>query len=99
MTSKDSSLLETPKLSSISMGMIRALCTSGKAPKHQQMQRLQVPRIDSEELGGKAIQVIKISLGKRPRIQIIKVRMVQGKEPRHFIKMFGGSMVVFSGNE
>ena len=24
--------------------------------------------------------------------------MVQGREPRHFIKMFGGSMVVFSGN-
>ena len=54
-------------------------------------------RIDNEELGGKAIQVVIISLGKRPIIQIIKVRMVQGKEPRHFIKMFGGSMVVFSG--
>jgi len=40
-------------------------------------------RIDNEELGGKAIQV----------------RMVQGKEPRHFIKMFGGSMVVFSGGK
>jgi len=39
-------------------------------------------RIDNEELGGKAVQV----------------RMVQGREPRHFIKMFGGSMVVFSGN-
>ena len=23
--------------------------------------------------------------------------MVQGREPRHFIKMFGGSMVVFTG--
>ncbi len=23
--------------------------------------------------------------------------MVQGQEPRHFIKMFGGSLVVFSG--
>merc|ERR1712013_604124 len=40
-------------------------------------------RIDNEELGGKAVQV----------------RMVQGREPRHFIKMFGGSMVVFSGGK
>eukprot|EP00090_Calanus_glacialis_P016248 TRINITY_DN2546_c0_g1_i5.p1 TRINITY_DN2546_c0_g1~~TRINITY_DN2546_c0_g1_i5.p1 ORF type:complete len:714 (-),score=245.21 TRINITY_DN2546_c0_g1_i5:95-2236(-) len=40
-------------------------------------------RIDNEELGGKAMQV----------------RIVQGKEPRHFIKMFGGSMVVFSGGK
>jgi len=40
-------------------------------------------RIDNEELGGKAVQV----------------RMVQGQEPRHFIKMFGGSMVVFSGGK
>jgi len=40
-------------------------------------------RIDNVELGGKAIQV----------------RMVQGKEPRHFIKMFGGSMVIFSGGK
>jgi len=40
-------------------------------------------RIDNEELGGKAVQV----------------RVVQGREPRHFIKMFGGSMVVFSGGK
>merc|ERR1711970_415730 len=40
-------------------------------------------RIDNEELGGQAIQV----------------RVVQGQEPRHFIKMFGGSMVVFSGGK
>eukprot|EP00092_Neocalanus_flemingeri_P034413 GFUD01037422.1.p1 GENE.GFUD01037422.1~~GFUD01037422.1.p1 ORF type:complete len:714 (-),score=230.81 GFUD01037422.1:107-2248(-) len=40
-------------------------------------------RIDNEELGGKALQV----------------RTVQGQEPRHFIKMFGGSMVVFSGGK
>ena len=38
-------------------------------------------RIDNEELGGGAVQV----------------RMVQGQEPRHFIKMFGGNMVAFSG--
>ena len=25
--------------------------------------------------------------------------MVQGREPRHFIKMFGGKMVVFSGGK
>ena len=36
-----------------------------------------------DEVGGKAIQV----------------RVVQGKEPRHFIKMFGGKMVVFSGGK
>ena len=36
-----------------------------------------------EEVGGKAIQV----------------RVVQGMEPRHFIKMFGGKMVVFSGGK
>jgi len=44
---------------------------------------LHAARIDNEELGGKAVQV----------------RMVQGREPRHFIKMFGGSMVVFSGGK
>lgn len=36
-----------------------------------------------DEVGGKAIQV----------------RVVQGKEPRHFIKMFGGKMIVFSGGK
>ena len=36
-----------------------------------------------DELGGKAVQV----------------RVVQGREPRHFIKMFGGKMVVFSGGK
>ena len=36
-----------------------------------------------DEVGGKAIQV----------------RVVQGREPRHFIKMFGGKMVVFSGGK
>jgi len=40
-------------------------------------------RIDNEELGGNAIQV----------------RVVQGEEPRHFIKMFAGLMVVFSGGK
>lgn len=40
-------------------------------------------RIDNEELGGGAVQV----------------RVVQGQEPRHFIKMFGGNMVVFSGGK
>ena len=38
-------------------------------------------RIDNEELGGGAIQV----------------RVVQGQEPRHFIKMFGGNLVVLKG--
>ena len=28
-----------------------------------------------------------------------QVRVVQGREPRHFIKMFGGRMVVFSGGK
>ena len=28
-----------------------------------------------------------------------QVRVVQGREPRHFIKMFGGKMVVFSGGK
>ena len=36
-----------------------------------------------DELSGKATQV----------------RVVQGREPRHFIKMFGGKMVVFSGGK
>lgn len=36
-----------------------------------------------DELGGMAVQV----------------RVVQGREPRHFIKMFGGKMVVFSGGK
>ena len=36
-----------------------------------------------DEVGGKAIQV----------------RVVQGKEPRHFIKMFGGKMIVFTGGK
>merc|ERR1719270_812633 len=36
-----------------------------------------------DELGGKAIQV----------------RVVQGREPRHFLKMFNGKMVVFSGGK
>ena len=38
-------------------------------------------RIDNEELGGRAIQV----------------RVVQGQEPRHFIKMFAGNMIVLQG--
>ena len=29
----------------------------------------------------------------------VQVRVIQGKEPRHFIKMFGGKMVVFSGGK
>jgi len=40
-------------------------------------------RIDTEETGGKAIQI----------------RVVQGEEPRHFIKMFSGKMVVFAGGK
>ena len=28
-----------------------------------------------------------------------QVRVVQGREPRHFIKMFGGKMTVFSGGK
>jgi gelsolin len=28
-----------------------------------------------------------------------QVRVVQGREPRHFIKMFGGKMIVFSGGK
>jgi len=40
-------------------------------------------RIDDTELGGKAVQV----------------RVGQGEEPRHFIKMFAGKMVVFSGGK
>ena len=39
-------------------------------------------RIDNEELGGSAMQV----------------RVVQGLEPRHFIKMFGGNLVVLKGH-
>ena len=39
-------------------------------------------RIDNEELGGRAIQV----------------RVVQGQEPRHFIKMFAGDMIVLQGD-
>jgi len=44
---------------------------------------LHAARIDNEELGGNAIQV----------------RVVQGEEPRHFIKMFKGLMIVFSGGK
>jgi len=44
---------------------------------------LHAARIDNEELGGSAVQV----------------RVVQGEEPRHFIKMFKGNMVVFSGGK
>ena len=35
------------------------------------------------DLGGKAVQV----------------RVVQGREPRHFIKMFNGKMIVYSGGK
>lgn len=40
-------------------------------------------KIDNEDMGGKAIQI----------------RVVQGEEPRHFIKMFGGNMIVFAGGK
>jgi len=40
-------------------------------------------RIDNEDLAGGAIQV----------------RVVQGQEPRHFIKMFAGNMVVLKGGK
>ena len=39
--------------------------------------------MDNNDLNGKAVQV----------------RVVQGREPRHFIKMFNGKMVVFSGGK
>ena len=29
----------------------------------------------------------------------VQVRVVQGREPRHFIKMFNGKMVVFTGGK
>lgn len=29
----------------------------------------------------------------------VQVRVVQGREPRHFIKMFGGKMIVYSGGK
>ena len=35
------------------------------------------------ELGGRAVQV----------------RVVQGREPRHFLKMFAGKMIVFTGGK
>ena len=38
-------------------------------------------RIDNEDLGGRAIQV----------------RVVEGQEPRHFIKIWAGNMVVLQG--
>ena len=44
---------------------------------------LHAARIDNEELGGSAMQV----------------RVVQGDEPRHFIKMFGGQLVVLNGGK
>jgi len=44
---------------------------------------IEAARIDNDELGGKAIQV----------------RVTQGDEPRHFLKMFGGDLVVFSGGK
>lgn len=44
---------------------------------------LHAARIDNEELGGGAMQV----------------RVVQDKEPRHFIKMFAGNMVVLNGGK
>ena len=40
-------------------------------------------RIDNEELDGNAMQV----------------RVVQGQEPRHFIKMFGGDLVILKGGK
>jgi len=39
--------------------------------------------LDNNQLGGSAIQV----------------RVVQGREPRHFLNMFGGNLVVFAGGK
>ena len=54
-------------------------------------------RIDNEELGGNAIQVKTFGLISSLQNIATQVRVVQGEEPRHFIKMFAGLMVVFSG--
>jgi len=44
---------------------------------------LHTVRIDNEELDGQAIQI----------------RVVQGQEPRHFLRMFGGQLVIFAGGK
>ena len=55
-------------------------------------------RIDNEQLDGNAIQVLYYKL--RVFITLlIQVRVVQGQEPRHFIKMFGGDLVILNGGK
>ncbi|XP_043192707.1 advillin-like [Amphibalanus amphitrite] len=48
-----------------------------------------------DEQGTAALKTVELddSLGGRP----VQVRVVQGKEPPHFLAMFGGRMVVYSG--
>jgi len=51
----------------------------------------------ADEKAASAINAVKLDdelFGKA-----VQVRVVQGREPRHFLKMFGGKMVVFSGGK
>ena len=51
----------------------------------------------TDEKAASAIHAIK--LDDEVHGKAIQVRVVQGKEPRHFVKMFQGKMVVFSGGK
>ena len=69
----------------------------GIVPRPQFLKHLKGNESSQDEKAASAINAIKLDddVGGKA----IQIRVVQGQEPRHFIKMFGGKMIVFSGGK
>ena len=52
----------------------------------------------TDEKTASAIHAIRIDNGELDG-QAIQVRVVQGQEPRHFLRMFGGNLIIFAGGK
>ena len=77
--------------------MLPSVTHIGIVPRTQFLKHLQGNESSQDEKAASAINAIKLDddVGGKA----IQVRVVQGQEPRHFIKMFGGKMIVFSGGK
>ena len=77
--------------------MLPSVTHIGIVPRTQFLKHLKGNESSQDEKAASAINAIKLDddVGGKA----IQVRVVQGQEPRHFIKMFGGKMIVFSGGK
>ena len=77
--------------------MLPSVTHIGIVPRTQFFDYLKGNESSQDEKAASAINAIKLDddVGGKA----IQVRVVQGQEPRHFIKMFGGKMIVFSGGK